>query len=264
MFRLNDTTSLAPPHQKRTLLAQQGLILTNTGYLSIVQEACAPPVDWRLVPGLIMNCPEALDLFNKVWAMQLASATYGDFSAGEILDIISLRSVDEYDEIDVERLDRCRKQVEQHFPKGLKNLSQITFLTPSEHGKHLKGAGNSTGKNISYFHKNFTADDLAYLFWSWFGAILMPTDETHWDDRRLNFEFEVDHIWKVFLEGGQMRGALNANRLIGECVSGPTNYIALDVDLGGGRIVHAYPVTEIEAKKIMAPVHVPTVFFETK
>lgn len=139
-------------------------------------------------------------------------------------------------------------------------LHRLDFIRPSAHGKHYVASATraqlvaKSKGGISYFMTDHSPEDLAATFWDWlfpfFGCV--PDQEMfeilrgqvipHWPSQ--------SRIWQAITSRHQIRIAFGAVTPVGFVKGQESEYICLDLHLDN-KVVHAYPVSETEAKEIM-------------
>lgn len=214
------------------------------------REVCSGPVDWDSVPEL-KNFEGLKNIFNMEWIRAIESVTHADGEADFAHDIIFDVYIDNVDELMLEKVTYWRSAAERVFPEGLKKMGALTFMTPSAQRKHLNSAKPSGEKNISYFYNDISECQLAFLFWNWLDYVLEEELSAPTSDYTTKFTPAAQFYWDKIVKGDQFRAAIDVTQPIGEQGEETLTYIALDIDLGGGKLVHAYPIRNSEAKRIM-------------
>lgn len=221
-----------------------------------IRDLCACPIDWKSISGFGEECPDALELLHYEWVRAIAKVSV----SGEELKLVEtvLFDNDVYDAPDDAtrlNLKARRPAVEALYLSEIGRLGRLRFTRPSANGKHFSAAGpKMTTKNISYFYRNWKADTLANLFWSWFSDA-MSVNEIPPREGPIAFRFEVNGLWDHFRVGRNFRIALDTCSAIGEQNGDRYQHLAIDLDLAAC-VAHGYPISAAEAEDIMgmAPV----------
>lgn len=221
-----------------------------------IRSLCACPVDWMGIDGFGEECPDALELLLYEWVRSIARVSVSIEELKLVETVLFDNDLyDAPDESTRQNLEARRPSAEVLYLQEIGRLGRLHFLTPSEHGKHFSKAGPRRGsKNISYFYKDWRADTLSNLFWSWFSD-MMSVNEIPLREGPIEFQFEARELWESFRNGRNFRIALDTCYPIGEQNSEIFQHLAIDFDLGAC-VAHGYPISAAEAGEIMgaAPV----------
>ena len=164
-------------------------------------------------------------------------------------------------EIVVHDLSLRRETTEQMYKKRAGRLVGLTFLTPSEHGKHfvpnLSEAKilERTRDRPSLFFKNHSSADLRSAFWQWFfwffGTISCHEEyeEMITPGTKLYGSSRGRH-WDRFIRNHELRICMENAKPIGGCEGEQSAFLCFDIHIGSRRI-HCYPVTQSEALRIL-------------
>lgn len=216
-----------------------------------VLNLCLCPVRWEELSGFGVVCPDALDLLNTEWLQVVDNRCVSTEDSSLVEDILFDReSFEPPEQSTLINLAMRRPEMETAYMGGVGRLGSLRFMRPSDYGKHWSPAGSKRRNPvISYFYRDWRSETLASMFWSWFDDMLLMADE---DGRYepITFVRDVGELWKTFRTGRRVRIAVNATEPVGEMGGGPLHHVAIDIDIAGGD-VHAYPVSEAEAKAIM-------------
>jgi hypothetical protein len=182
----------------------------------------------------------------------------------------------ELDSMNTSELPAIAKNLEEARPRALSmfgarigRVYKLPFLRPSHDGKHFipnqekdKVLKRSRG-GPSLFFKDYHAEELRYSFWSWVIAcfsIVYISDETFGDNPYDNYielmESSSEHdntraaLWKRICTAGQFRIAYDTRAPIGAVDGDLATHVCFDVGVSN---IHAYLVSEAEAKAIMEP-----------
>jgi hypothetical protein len=154
-------------------------------------------------------------------------------------------------------------------------LSGLTFLTPAEHGKHFRGTvpreqvtERSKG-GPSLFWVNYSSEQLKSTFWIWFRMYfdsvladesgnffidpMIVYDRVNEPDNEPNkglYRTPVGQLWQRFLNDPNLRICMNTLQPVGACDGELTSFLCYDIHIDA-KIVHCYPVSEADAKRIM-------------
>lgn len=218
---------------------------------------CSNPIDWRNINDEFEDeFEDVVRLLNLEWFRVFSQFCVDEIELGIVKDIIfNDFSLGEVELNTLINLRDRRPLAEKEYMAGAGVLSEIEFRSPSEDGKHFSASGpRAESKNISYFYHDISSEDLCFIFWHWFSHIMIFDVDTN--PRKWSFNFLIPKarfLWKKFVVGGEnFRVALNTVETIGEKNGKQLCHMAFDIALGSGKIVHAYPITEDEAKTIMA------------
>lgn len=183
---------------------------------------------------------------------------------------------DEFDEIkeDPEELrsllinlrDR-RPNAEKLYMKRAGRLGDLSFMTPSEHGKHFR-AGRSEASalaesraGISLFFKDFSSFRLEETFWYWFLLIFDNVLDYHdyedfLDPNEDLYKTPESTLWRRFLSDSNLRICTDTIRPVGACNGEPTSFLCYDLHIDA-KVVHCYPISESEARRMMGALDIP-------
>jgi hypothetical protein len=225
-----------------------------------VTELCACPVDWTKVDGFNNERPAALELLLREWVRCVSEVSVSSDELRLIEDV--LFDEDLYEpphEQTLINLQMRRPLAEALYLEGVGRLGRLRFLRPSEQGKHFSAGGGKPSKHkISYFYRDLQSSTIACLFWSWFEDTMQLVELDMPPPRHGPFAFlhASDHLWSKMCNSENFRIAMNTCAPIGEQAGKPLESVAIDLDLQGGLVAHAYPVTNEQADVIMRPLPV--------
>jgi hypothetical protein len=141
----------------------------------------------------------------------------------------------------------------------------LTFLRPSQHGKHFKSGldqhatiRESKGE-VSYFFEDEAAATLQTMFWSWFFRYFMAI-RTYYDYVAMltegTPEFCTDHgkIWRSVIDRNTLqsrfRVVAQCLRPIGASRGEATNLLCFDVH-PDANTVHAFPIAPENSRLVL-------------
>lgn len=227
-------------------------------FLEKARMVCSSPVDWNSI--LELRSYEGLkQRFDLEWVKAIESVACGDGEAEFVKDILFGYYIDEPDELMLEKIQAWKPRAEAIFPDGLKNLKRITFIRPSNHKKHFNIGGSASSKNIFHFYADLEESQLANLLWGFLDYLQLFDKKVFGTESDDDLAVLSNNFWVKILEGEQFRFSVHTINPIGEQEGKVLNHIALDVDLGGGINVHAYPIREDEATRIMRGMPIPNI-----
>jgi hypothetical protein len=220
------------------------------------------PVDWEQETGLGIFSYEPLEWD---WHAAFAAQAVSGQELWLIERLIRYGNLLELDEDD-EELPQLMKNIELRLPYAIEaykkragRLAGLTFIRPSEHGKHF--VLNANRKEVilqsrggpSLFFKNYFSDDLKVEFWLWFLGFFdfIDSDESY----RITVSGEGDdysraRVWNDFMCEHQRRVCADVAGVIGAVDGSETSFICFDIHLDT-KAVHAYPISGDEASAIM-------------
>jgi hypothetical protein len=163
----------------------------------------------------------------------------------------------------VKNLEMRRPAAEKTFANRAGRLIGLRFMKPSEQKKHFNAVWSEgealaeSSKGTSYLFCDFESEKLERAFWEFLHLTFMehleePDDYEEFvrpDGRLAKLPEAV--LWNKFLNNASLRICLDAIRPIGATDGKPTSCLCFDIHFGT-KIVHVYPVSEDEAKSIMA------------
>jgi hypothetical protein len=143
---------------------------------------------------------------------------------------------------------------------GLGRLNRVRFVPPGENGKHWKAGWkpervvSDTRLRPSLFFKDYRPEQLAGAFWSWF-AEYFAVEFGKADEQAIEILSSTTEnkgkLWNQFRTLDNFRIAFDCLANIGASRGHETQLVCFDLHLAAG-IAHAYPVSQDEAKDIMA------------
>jgi hypothetical protein len=204
--------------------------------------------DWQYALGKIGF--EDTDLPFTDWERQLLEG-----EEGEINYLVELLKI------------RCCETKRFYNSNCAGRLRNLHFMTPAEQGRHyIQGLDKNeairfTNKNKkeSLFFENVSSSELKQEFWDW----VMRYCGSPWDHPSYVSMMEPDAdldeqgdsnqdlvLWRRLLNTSHIRICMKLNRPIGASAGVVTNLICYDIHVDTN-IVHCFPVTEADAKKIL-------------
>ncbi|MGA9543893.1 MAG: hypothetical protein WBQ85_10005 [Candidatus Sulfotelmatobacter sp.] len=236
-----------------------------------LQELVRCPIDWV---GVTRQTDAATSILVFDWyhCWRVLAATHyedlDDFVDPEEEDLIQA-FVDHLDGETMQRLigdiTSRRSNAEQHHSSRAGRLSRLTFLRPSQHGKHFKSGldqhatiRESKGE-VSYFFEDEPAATLQTMFWSWFFRYFMAI-RTYDDYIAMltegTSEFRTDHgkIWRSVIDRNSQRSRF---RVVAQCLrpigasrGEATNLLCFDVQPDANN-AHAFPITLEDSRLVL-------------
>jgi hypothetical protein len=180
-----------------------------------------------------------------------------------ISDVLGFEDLD-LDESEVARLianiEPRRGAAEGDHRERAGRLEKLHFVSPLEYGKHF-AAGiqrdellRRSRSGVSYFYANYDHSALRATFWSWFFTFFDQVYSLQAYEEMLSGSQDADlnrcsKLWQQFLVSPQLRIAFDCMRSVGASRGRDTSYLCFDVH--EGKAVHAFPIDENDANKIM-------------
>jgi len=170
---------------------------------------------------------------------------------------------DEDDEHTLKNIELRLEEAKAAYAAGPSRLSRVVVLSPSHDGKHFRPGLTReqtcqlTRNGPSLFFRDYSIGEMRTAFWTWFlffFDIPVPFDQyaegdPHMDGENFTAEFAT---WQRFKTETQFRIAFSNLGEVGAVDGHPTSYICFDIGLDAG-VIHAYPISETEAVRIMPP-----------
>lgn len=160
-----------------------------------------------------------------------------------------------------------RPKAESLYMMRAGRLGNLSFMTPSQHGKHFR-AGRSeestlveSKRGISLFFKDYSSVRLEEAFWSWFLLIFDNVFDYHdyedfLDPNEDLYKSPQSKLWRRFLSNSNLRICTDTIRPIGACNGKPTSLLCYDLHMDA-MIVHCYPISGPEAVQMMGALDIP-------
>jgi hypothetical protein len=160
-----------------------------------------------------------------------------------------------------------RPKAESLYMKRAGRLGDLSFMTPSQHGKHFR-AGRSEAstlaeskKGISLFFKDYGSVRLEETFWSWFLLIFDNVHDYYEYEEFLDpnedlYKTPQSALWRRFLSDSNLRICTDTIRPVGACNGEPTSFLCYDLHIDA-RKVHCYPISGPEASRVMRGLDIP-------
>jgi hypothetical protein len=226
----------------------------------LIEQLLRCPVDWPSVTGRSRNDWLLFDWYSCLMQVAVSVDETAAISQiakhGQILD-------GRYDEYTIANFTLRMDEAKTLFWQRSGRLAQLDFLAPSN--KHFRPHLTRqdilarTQTSYSLFFESYDAKDIKKAFWNWFESFFdigFQFDEVY----RRNLELPEYHpgIFEIldrFLTDPQFRVGASAKKDIGAVAGRPSRFICFDVGVAAS-VVHAYPVSQEEALKTMAPSYV--------
>jgi hypothetical protein len=228
-----------------------------------IEDALACPIDWEKETGFSDTNFGPL-LFD--WYLVFRSNAISSEEAQYLREIVTMGEI--YTGIGNDAA-QIEKNIRERYPRAKAaymrragRLSGLTFLRPSEHGKHYKAGTvrvnvvRMSVSGSSLFFEDYLSADLAQAFWIWLLVTFNNANELSFDDLEAiasgtsRIFPDKSHLWAKLMNQHQVRIAFNAGTLIGASGGKETQFICYDLHFDS-RVVHTYPVSEYEALDYM-------------
>jgi hypothetical protein len=149
-----------------------------------------------------------------------------------------------------------RGKARDEFAIATRRFTQLRYASANEYGKHLPPAGESAANieamsklpkqaPVSRFYQRIDDEVMLSTF---FGGIFWHFDDA--DD--LDSPTRDEGLWRQLLELETCKLAFQCSNMIGACEGMPTKYLRYELS-ASACLLHAYPVSEFEARRTQAP-----------
>jgi hypothetical protein len=227
---------------------------------SLIEQLLRCPVDWPNATGRSRNDWLLFDWYSSL--MQVAVSVDEEAAISQIAEHGQIL-YGKFDQYTIANFNLRIDEAKALFSRRSERLARLTFLAPStkHYNPHLARKDILTRSHTgpSLFFEDYNANDIKKAFWDWFENFFdfgLQFDEVHSRSFESHQDFPgIFRIWDRFLTEAQFRVAASAIKEIGAVAGRPSRHICFDVGVAAG-VVHAYPVSEEEARGIMAPSYV--------
>lgn len=217
------------------------------------------PIEWTSILGFDMQV-DGLSALHAEWVRCVGSVSVTAVEAqvaGWLHDelIAPYISDDELRSATINMRTRRDGAVARYL-KGVGRLAELAFLRPSHDGKHWSAAPEDARRRLarSQFLVDLEELTVATLFWDWFHDAFALADMSVIDAAHepLSFVRGTEDLWNRLRRQPGVRVAVDVTEPVGFLGAEPLDHLVMDIHLDG-RTVHAYPVSEAEARRVMAP-----------